>query len=79
VQPGRGNVTGLASRTVETAGGMDAATGSMLDHWADLITGAAREQEGTTLREGMYAVAVTQAMVEAAKSGRRVPLAEVLR
>ncbi|MGH2367159.1 MAG: Gfo/Idh/MocA family protein [Chloroflexota bacterium] len=78
VRPGRGNVAGQDSRTVETKGGMDTATGAMLDHFADLITGAATEPEGATLREGMYAVAVTQGMVQAAETGRRVELASIL-
>lgn len=78
IRPGRGNVAELESRTIETGGGMDAATGAMLEHFADLITGAVREQAGTTLREGMYAVAVTQAMVHAAQTGRRVSLADIL-
>jgi predicted dehydrogenase len=78
-QPKGGTVDGMERYTVETRGGMDVATGKMLDHWADLITGAVTRQQGTTLREGMYAVAVTQAMVQAAETGRRVAFADVIR
>jgi len=68
----------LRARTVETSGGMDVSTALMLDHFADLVTGAASVQEGATLREGMYAVAVTEAMVQAAATGRRIALASIL-
>ncbi len=68
----------VEARTIETRGGMDEATGAMLDHFADLISGAATVQQGTTLHEGMYAVAVTEAMVRAAETGRRIPLREIL-
>ncbi|MBI3973278.1 MAG: Gfo/Idh/MocA family oxidoreductase [Chloroflexi bacterium] len=69
---------GMETRTIQTRGGMDAATGNMLDHFADLVTGTAKVQQSTTLREGMYAVAVTEAMVKAAETGRRIPLSEIL-
>jgi len=69
---------GLEVQEVDTGGGPDRSTGAMLDHFADLISGAAREQRGTTLEEGMYAVAVTEAMTRAAETGRRIPLREVL-
>jgi UDP-N-acetyl-2-amino-2-deoxyglucuronate dehydrogenase len=80
IGPGVGNVAGLQTRTLDTGAGsaMDVATGAMLDHFADLIGGAATEPEGTSLREGTYAVAVTQAMVRAAESGTRVWLADIL-
>jgi predicted dehydrogenase len=73
-QPGFGPPPALATRTVETGGGAAAATGAMLDHFADLIAGRATAQRGATLREGMWAVAVTEAMTRAAAEGRRVPL-----
>jgi predicted dehydrogenase len=73
---GRGNVAGLTRRTVETGSEPDGGTGAMLDHFAALIGGAATEPEGATLREGMVAVAVTEALAEAARTGRRVALAD---
>lgn len=78
-EPKPGAIPGAERRTIETRGGMDTATGAMLDHWADLISGEAKDNQGTTLREGMYAVAVTQAMVQAAETGRRVAFADVIR
>lgn len=69
---------GLQARTIQTAGGPDTSTGTMLDHFADLISGVAETQQGTTLREGMFAVAVTQAMAESAAAGRPVALATIL-
>lgn len=74
----RAPIPGLEARTIETEGEPRDATGAMLDHFADLASGRATEQRGTTLREGTYAVAVTEAMVRAAESGRRVALDEVL-
>jgi UDP-N-acetyl-2-amino-2-deoxyglucuronate dehydrogenase len=78
IGPGPRNIAGLRVRTVDTSGGMDVATDRMLDHFADLVSGASTVQEGATLREGMYAVAVTEAMVQAAATGRRVALASIL-
>ena len=73
-QPGpRARPEGLTVEQVETAGEGDA-TGVMLDHFADLISGAATEQLGATLREGARAVAVTQAMARSAASGCKVNL-----
>lgn len=75
-QPGAGvRPPGLEMRTIDTEGDLRDATGAMLDHFADLVAGRTHEQRGATLREGMYAVAVTEAMVEAARTGRRVRLA----
>jgi UDP-N-acetyl-2-amino-2-deoxyglucuronate dehydrogenase len=74
LEPRGGTVPGTETRTVQAGGGMEAATGNMLDHFADLISGEAKQNRGTTLREGMYAVAVTQAMVKAAETGCRVAL-----
>ncbi|MER3404778.1 MAG: hypothetical protein C4289_06115, partial [Chloroflexota bacterium] len=65
---------GLEARTIETEGDLRDATGGMLDHFADLVAGRTHEQRGATLREGMYAVAVSEAMVEAARTGCRVKL-----
>ena len=48
--------------------------GQMDDHFADLITGAATERLGATLRDGAQVISVTQAMVESAASGRKVSL-----
>jgi predicted dehydrogenase len=42
------------------------------DHFADLITGEAKELRGPSLRDGARVVAVTEAMVESARTGRRV-------
>ena len=75
---GRGNVTGLEQHRVETVGEADGGSGAMLDHFAALIAGATREPEGATLHEGMVAVAVTEALAEAAQTGRRVSLAGAL-
>jgi predicted dehydrogenase len=65
---------GLETTLVDTGGDGGDATGAMLAHFADLIAGRTTEQRGTTLREGMDAVAVMEAAVEAARSGRRVPI-----
>ncbi|MBI3969988.1 MAG: Gfo/Idh/MocA family oxidoreductase [Chloroflexi bacterium] len=46
--------------------------GGLSDHFADLITGAAKELRGPSLRDGARVVAVTEAMVESARTGRRV-------
>ena len=78
IGPGRGNVSGLQRRTIETGAEADGGTGAMLDHFAALIAGGAVEPEGATLREGMVAVAVTEALEAAARTGRRVDLASVL-
>ena len=53
------------------------ATADMIEHFADLASGAAKEYRGCTLREGMYAVAVTEAMVKSAAEGRRVGMKEI--
>lgn len=70
-------VPGLERETIDTtsadAGQPDEAT-TMLDHFADLIAGGTTQQQGTTLREGMHAVAVTEAMVRATQTGCRVSL-----
>jgi len=50
----------------------------MLDHFAALISRAEQEQRGTTLREGIYAVAATEAMVQLAQTARKVRLASLL-
>ncbi len=72
VQPGRfAGMAELTKEDVETAGEGDA-TGPMLDHFADLISGAAKEQVGATLREGAAAIAVTEAMARSAESGCKV-------
>jgi predicted dehydrogenase len=79
-QPLPAQPEGLASETIETGGdsgdsgdGPDL-TGTLLDHFAALVTGCEVAQRGTTLREGAHAVAVTEAAVEAAQTGRRVPI-----
>jgi predicted dehydrogenase len=73
-KPGSSNgPEGLNIEQVETAGEGDA-TGAMLDHFADLVSGASTEQLGTTLREGAQAVAVTQAMAQAAERGCKVAI-----
>jgi predicted dehydrogenase len=68
---------GLENETVETPGdtgdGPDL-TGQLLAHFGDLIAGRETVQRGATLREGAHAVAVTQAAVEAAQTGRRVAI-----
>ena len=52
-------------------------TTDMIEHFADLASGAVKEYRGCTLREGMYAVAVTEAMVKSAAEGRRVAMKEI--
>ena len=46
--------------------------GGFSDHFADLITGEAKELRGPSLWDGARVVAVTEAMVESARTGRRV-------
>ena len=60
--------------TIETGGGPGDATGPMFVHFADLISGRSKEHHGATLREGMIAVAFTEALLQAAKTGQRVPV-----
>jgi len=43
-----------------------------------LISGEEKEQRGTTLREGLLAVMVTEAMALSAERGQRVSLTEVM-
>ncbi len=50
----------------------------MHSHFANLINGEEKEQRGTTLREGLLAVVVTEAMALSAERGQRVLLAEVM-
>jgi predicted dehydrogenase len=76
-EPAPARPASLETTTVETAGEGANATAAMLDHFADLITGEAKEQRGATLEEGWQAVAVTQAAVESAKKGKRVTLADL--
>jgi predicted dehydrogenase len=73
VEPAPAAPPDLESSQVDTAGEADA-TAALLDHFADLAAGRTHEQRGATLREGMYAVAVTEAAVESARTGRRVEL-----
>jgi predicted dehydrogenase len=75
---GLDNVTGLAQNHVETAGEADGGSGAMLDHFAARIGGAATEPDGATLHDGLVAAAVTEALAEAAQTGRRVSLAGAL-
>lgn len=76
-QPAPAPPAGLEATTVETAGEGANATAAMLDHFADLVSGEAKEQRGATLEEGWQAVAVTQAAVESAKTGRRITLQDL--
>jgi predicted dehydrogenase len=57
------------------------ATVALLEHFADLVEGRVpwNARAAASLREGAEAVAVTRAMVEAAATGRKVPLDEVAR
>lgn len=69
-------VPGLASETIDTsASGDDNQT--MLDHFGDLVSGREAAQRGATLREGMHALSITEAMVRATETGARVPLSEI--
>ena len=45
---------------------------NMLAHFADLVDGRARSSEGASLLDGAYAVAVTEALERAARTGQRV-------
>ena len=76
-EPAPGRPAHLETTTVETAGEGANATAAMLDHFADLVSGEAKEQRGATLEEGWQAVAVTQAAVESAKTGRRIVLRDL--
>jgi predicted dehydrogenase len=74
VEPGpRTPIPGLARETIDTAGGGDD-NQTMLDHFGDLICGRETVQRGATLREGMQANAITEALVRATETGARVPL-----
>ncbi len=73
VEPAPATPPDLTTSNVDTSGEADA-TAALLDHFADLVAGRTRDQRGATLREGMYAVAVTEAAVESARTGRRVEL-----
>jgi len=68
----------LEVQTIEPQGSMRAPVAEMHDHFAELIRGTVSEQRGTTLREGMMAVAVTEAMAESASRGERIPMAQIL-
>jgi predicted dehydrogenase len=69
-------VPGLSQETIDTsATGDDNQT--MLDHFGDLVARRETAQRGATLREGMLAVAITEAMVRSTETGCRVPLSEI--
>lgn len=68
----------LEVRSVEPKGDPRNSVARMHDHFAHLIRGAASEQQGATLYEGMLAVAATEAMAESARRGERVPMAEII-
>jgi predicted dehydrogenase len=78
----RAEPPGLAVSTIETTGearspdGRDA-TAAMLERFAGLVADPERGQRLNTLAEGAAAVAVTEAMVQAAAQGRRLPLASL--
>ncbi len=71
-EPAPAPPAGLETATVETGGEGGDTTGTMLDHFADLIAGRETVQRGATLWEGVQAVAITEAAVQAAQTGRRV-------
>lgn len=74
-QPGpRPGPGGLTTRVVEPPAEPADPTGAMLDHFADRISGRTSESLGATFRDGAYAVAASEAMAEAARTGCRVPL-----
>lgn len=70
-------IPGLAGETIDTAGSGDD-NQTMLDHFGDLICGRETVQRGATLREGMRANAITEALVRATETGARVPLDALL-
>jgi predicted dehydrogenase len=74
VEPGpQTPIPGRSQETIDTsATGDDSQT--MLDHFGDLIAGRETVQRGATLREGMHAIAITEAMVKSTETGARVPL-----
>ena len=76
-EPAPARLDDLEATTVETGGEGAASTAAMLDHFADLVSGEAKQQRGATLEEGWHAVAVTQAAVESAKTGRRILLRDL--
>jgi predicted dehydrogenase len=75
-EPAPARPAGLQASKVDVgAEGSEAdATSIMLTHFANLITGRESRLRGATLLEGAQAVAVTEAAVESAQTGRRVPL-----
>lgn len=64
----------LDVRTIDPVNEISEPAVTMHDHFADLIRGIVSEYRGATLREGMLAIAVTEAMVESAQCGARVSL-----
>jgi predicted dehydrogenase len=68
---------GLRTTTIEVGGPTDS-TRAMLDHFADVIDQPGLRLRGASFVEGMRAVAVQAALVQAAERGGRVPLADVL-
>ena len=74
VEPGpQTPIPGLASETIDTTSSGDD-NQTMLDHFGDLICGRETVQRGATLREGMAANAITEALVRATETGARVSL-----
>ena len=67
---------GLDVHTEETGGEGGDTTGALLDHFADLVAGVTSEQHAATFWEGADAVAVTEAAVQSAQTGRRVSLTQ---
>ena len=69
---------GLETQTIDLDETSYNPIAEMHSHFANLINGEEKEQRGTTLREGLLAVVVTEAMALSAERGQRVLLAEVM-
>ena len=73
-----GVTANLEKVTVEVEDDRRSAVSRMLDHFADVIRGNAPHRQAATIREGMMAVAVTEAMAESAATKAPVSLQRVL-
>ncbi|HHZ90371.1 TPA: Gfo/Idh/MocA family oxidoreductase [Candidatus Poribacteria bacterium] len=69
---------GLETQTIDLDETSHNPIAEMHSHFAHLISGEEKEQRGTTLREGLLAVMVTEAMALSAERGQRVSLTEVM-
>jgi predicted dehydrogenase len=80
-EPGPKAPEGLTVLTLETPKtGYQRDTTALLEHFADLISGAAdpTRPHACTLEQGAAVIAVMEAMVRSHEEGRRIALTEVL-